>query len=695
MYFCFMGIKTIHKVSPEFQRRQIKTEFWKPSHPEFEYPEEFINWVNSVNKGWQHAITYEPLELYRLQAQQWLEDETTILDYYTEEDQEEWLRLEIQRCEENTLYFCNKYGWVKEDKADNGMLKYEAWEAQEVLLFLFDCGYSFMIGKARQIGFTTTMCLAGMKKVNLTKSYFIKFITHSQDKGIEIFRDKVKWTYNKLPDFLATDVKNWTDSVMSFEKKGERKGREEGAGQRFQVDAPSITAINGGSPSAVFVDEIGLFEIFGQMMNEARPALFKFNPETGKMTMQQQFIAWGTSGDMDKGGAVFELLFRDALSQWRERNFEHGIIPLFFNAFARRGVDKAFLEKERSTAMALKDTKEGEAAIVQYYQAYPITIDDMFIRKAKTLVPLTKIQERLSDIYGTEDLVEYGYFEPIMDISQPTPDLMTPYRIIGAKFIRSEVDHVSTSCCIIHHPPANETWKNRWYQGTDPINSESGHSKMSSAIWDSLTNTPSAVLFHRERKFKETYLQCMLMGLYYDQMRVGGVPELIENNIGDMYLDFQEVHGFKRKFIPNVALPEYMHTPGKWFGISNKTNTAPRIIAKLEDMIEAYGDRIDIPWFWEQLKTFVEKDLKGATGHRQSRYQAYDLRVDYDDVIFSIVFAYIAAISHARREPINIREEGGVKKITKRYIQNAETGWRKTLADVREDGTVVKIYKQN
>ncbi len=40
-----------------------------------------------------------------------------------------------------------------------------------------------------------------MKRVNLNKSYFIKFVTHSKDKGVEIFRDKVKWTYTKIPDY--------------------------------------------------------------------------------------------------------------------------------------------------------------------------------------------------------------------------------------------------------------------------------------------------------------------------------------------------------------------------------------------------------------------------------------------------------------------------------------------------------------
>jgi hypothetical protein len=672
----------------------ILSEQWMPNHPEFQYPKEFVQWIDSINSGWQHKTVYHPFDLYCRQAKYWLSDKSEITDFNNEEDQFDWLLAEIDRCNQNTLYFCNKYGYIKEDKSEKGMLKYKAWEAQEVLLFLFDCGYSMMIGKARQIGFTTTMCLAGMKRVNLNKSYFIKFVTHSKEKGIEIFRDKVKWAYTKIPDFLAQEVKNWTDQIMNFDKKGEKKGRDEGGGSRFQVDSPSIDAINGGSPSAVFIDEIGLFEIFGEMMREGRPALFKYNEETGKMTMQQQFIAWGTGGEMDKGGSVFESEYKMCLKQWKEKNYEYGVIPIFMNAYARRGVNDKHIANERKAYLALEGTKKGEVAKVQFHQHYPITVDDMFIRKSKTLVPIMKCNSRLNEIYGKDIPIEYGFFEPIMDYSMPTPDMITDFRIIGAKWVSSgQREDVSTSAVIIHHPPVNEIWKNRWYQGTDPINSETGHSMMCSAVWDSYTNTVSSVVFHRDRKFKYTYLQVLLQSLYYDQQNRGGIKELVENNIGDMHIDFQEIHGFKNKFTSNTQLPEYLQTHGgKWFGISNKTNTAPRIIAKAEEMLDAYGDRIDIPWLWEQLKTFVEKDLRSQNSHRQTRYQAADARYDYDDAIFAITFAYINAISHAKYEPENIKSEGLDKKVTVRYVQSKETNFRMKLARVdAKTGKVLKI----
>jgi hypothetical protein len=188
-------------------------------------------------------------------------------------------------------------------------------------------------------------------------------------------------------------------------------------------------------------------------------------------------------------------------------------------------------------------------------------------------------------------------------------------------------------------------------------------------------------------------LQVLLQSLYYDQQKRGGVKELVENNIGDMHVDFQEIHGFKTKFTANTQLPEYFHTyGGKWFGISNKANTAPRIIAKTEEMIDAYANNIDVPWIWEQLKTFVEKDLKTTTNHRQTRYQAADTRYDYDDAIFAITFAYINAQAHAKYEPENIKGESLDKHIITRYVQSAETNFRMKLARVdAKTGRILKI----
>lgn len=669
----------------------ITADQWKPQHDPLDYPIEFVKWIDSINSSWRNMIPYEPFDLYVKQAYQWLRQNDDILNYEDEEGQEDYAYQEYMRCQENTLYFANKYGYIKDGDLEDGETKYEAWKPQAIILFLADCGYNLLIGKARQIGFTTTLGLLADNRIIFRNSYFVKFITASDKKGKEIFRDKIRWAFGKVPVWFRDDVRNDASDQLSMETKG-LKGATDGKYSRIEVNAPVVDAINGGSPNLTLIDEVGLIEIFGQMMQEGRPTLFYFDVKKRRIVLRRQLIAWGTGGEMDKGGAVFEAEFKAAIENWRERNFKYAIIPLFFDAFAREGMTEQLYEQEK-TVYYSKRGVEQEISRVQFHQHYPITMDDMFLRKAKTIIPVSECNKHILRIYNlpAKDAPQFGYFEPVYEKSQPTPDGVLPYKLKGSIWVPtgSETDDRTTTV-IFKHPPHSEVWDYRYYQGTDPINSQTGHSKMSSAIWDAHENTFSSVVFWRTKMFKECYLQCLLQGLYYDQVEIGGVRELLESNIGDMYQDYQEQLGFGRRIVPNAALPIPLQTPsGKWFGINNRSNTATGIINRAIEMIDTYASNIFIPWFFVQLKTFVEKDLKGTDSLRQTRYQAADRKRDFDDVIFSCAFAYINAQSHARYEPIRVDKKES-KKTSVRYVQNRETNFRLKKAMVDNTGKVIK-----
>ena len=70
---------------------------------------------------------------------------------------------------------------------------------------------------------------------------------------------------------------------------------------------------------------------------------------------------------------------------------------------------------------------------------------------------------------------------------------------------------------------------------------------------------------------------------------------------------------------------------------------------------------------------------------------AADTRYDNDDAIFSITFAYINSVAHARYEPVNIKQADGVKTTYKRYMQSAETNYRMRLCLVDSSGKVLKM----
>lgn len=673
---------------------EIPTSDWYPTHRPLEYPKAFVAWVDSINKGWQNQIEYEPFEIYKKQANAWLKDEDEITDYEDEDEQEDFIIREYFRCRDNTLYFANKYGWLKEGDVDGGGVAYTAWKAQEMVYFLADCGYNIIIGKARQIGFTSSLGLLADKRINFNKSYFVKFITHTKDKGEEIFRDKIQWSFGRIPSWLRNDVHNYSATMISLKKKGENKGETSGANSMAEVVTPTVGAINGGQPNLVLIDEIGMIPIFTRMMKEGRPALFFYNPENGKMEMKRQLIAWGTGGEMDHGGAVFEAEFKAAHNAWFDRKFNYGVIPLFFDCYAREGMTKEIYEKEKEYYYSVTGA-EAEASKVQFHQHYPLTLDDMFLRKSTSIVPIEFINKQIVKInqLKEEDQPRYGYFEPIYDSTQPTDDEYVPFKIKGVQFVPTKgMDDERTTCVMFKHP--EKGWEYRYYQGTDPINSETGKSKMSSAIWDSWTNSPVCVINWRIREFKLVYLQCMLMGMFYD-METNTLKELVESNIGDMYVDFLERWGQGSRIAGNSDLPVFMQTPtSKWWGISNRTNTAGKITNKIIELIDLYSENIYILWFWLQCKTFVEKSLKSTNTVRQSRYQAADLKYDYDDVIFSVDFSYICSEAFSRYEPREI-STAIAKKKHRRYVQNRDTNWKLRLAEVDDNGKVLKYIGRN
>ena len=189
-------------------KKQIKTSEWKPSEEEaLNYPKDFVRWIDSINTGFANMIPYERFRLYVQQSEMWIAENTSYSDYSVMEEQLDFAREEKKRCTDNSLYFLNKYHLLKEGDIAGGGRRFKAWDCQEVVCYLFDCGYNILIGKPRQIGFTSTIGGLCEKRIIFHKSYFVKFITKSLQKGVEIFEDKIKFPLYHVPDWMRPTVK--------------------------------------------------------------------------------------------------------------------------------------------------------------------------------------------------------------------------------------------------------------------------------------------------------------------------------------------------------------------------------------------------------------------------------------------------------------------------------------------------------
>lgn len=627
--------------------KHITKDDWMPADKIY-HTDDFINWINSMNSGFQKMTRYIKFAMYCQQAEDWLNDGTSIEDYPTRDGRDAYRREEYRRCKENTLYCLDKYIVYSDVDSPGGTKQYVSAPVHKVLCYMIDCGYSIMAGKPRQIAATTTIGAIAVTKLICNKNFFIKMIAQDKEKVEEIFDDKIKFPFSELPEFLKPSVQNDRDNYLRLGVKTQ-KGSKGGLNSKLRVVAPTVSAINGGAPPLVLIDEAGYIRILGKMMKEARPTMFKKDDKTGKLTQSRQIVVWGTGGETDGGGKAYENEFMDILDKWNQGEHEVGIIPLFFDWTTRPGITKEYYLKEKVAYTVNGPDKEEK--MVQFRQAYPSIVDDMFLTSQKLLVSPDWINRQIERIRDTEHKFRpiKGYFEPVYDESEPQPEGSdVPYKIVGAKFIPLDdlVDDMKMATVeILSHP--ERSWEWRYVQGTDPIGADNGYSNMGSVIFDRYWKTPVAILNYRESDHKKVFLQCVLMGLYYGDREP--VKELVEGNLGTAYTDYKENKGFRKSLVYNTEVPHVFQGGGTTFGIDNRGMRNRTIISRLRECIASCGEKMYFMVIFSQTRVFVCT----YTDKGNETWGVKDKRSNQDDVLFGLVFAYICDETFAHRQPID------------------------------------------
>ena len=647
--------------------KDITVASWMPRSVT-EHTNEFYRWINSINAGFQSMEPYIKFQMYCQQSSDWIAQNDNINNYETIQEKKEYIWREFERCQQNTLYFADKYCLIKE--ADlNGDVSYIGKPVHKVMFYLFDCGYSFMMGKPRQIAATTTLGICATKKTIFTKNFFIKMIAQDREKVIEIYDDKIRFPMGELPDWMQPSVLNDRDNFLRLgSKKG--KGKSKGINSKLQVVAPSVSAINGGAPNLVLIDEAGYIGIIGKMMREARPTLFVYNPQTKKLEMKRQIIVWGTGGEMDKAGKAYQDEYQALIDSWNKHDFSKGMIPIFFDWTTRPGMTKEQYESEKKAY--LNDNADKEEALVQFRQAYPSIIEDMFLSSAKTIVSAGFINQNLERIRSNDKAgCDWGYLEPIFDYDRKADEADdVHYKVIGANFVHLEKGDPNASVQIFMRPKQN--WVNRYYQGTDPVMNDNGYSNMASAIWDNHYKTPAAIMNYRESNTKNVFLQTMLLGLYYDvesrHRAVRGVKELIESNIGKSYQDYKDSKGYYNSLVYMTELPHAFQGGGSVIGIDNRAIRNKFIINKIHELLMAYGHRIWIPVIYEQLRTFV----CSLTEAGNETWGVANKKKYHDDVLFAVVYSYICSLSYESLTPKELKSEQDHYKIEYKLVRGRD-----------------------
>lgn len=370
---------------------------------------------------------------------------------------------------------------------------------------------------------------------------------------------------------------------------------------------------------------------------------------------------------MDKGGKAYEEEYFRALTAWKNRDFTYGIIPIFFDWTTRPGITKEHYESERRAYTI--EGPEKESRRVQFRQHYPSIVEDMFLTSSKLLVGIDWINQNIEKIYNVEHRLrsKKGYFEPIFDTSKPSDENSdVPYAITGATFVAVDDGDPRASVTMFMEPQKN--WMHRYYMGTDPIMSDNGFSNMASAIFDAHYKTVSAFVDYRDSDHKYTFLQCMLLGIYYSAESSKSAKELVEANIGTAYTDYKEAKGFEDSLVWGTELPQAFHGGQNTYGIDNRGNRTRFIVSKMHEFFTVYGDRVYMTTPFVQLRTFVCTITKSGN----ESWGTVDPQKYHDDVLFAIVFAYICSLSYEHLTPFEIKSEMERYKTQQKLVRGKD-----------------------
>ena len=655
-----------------FSHEKIVKADWCPKSI-LPHSKEFVQWINILSSpdGFFRQPFYEPFHLYCKQAEQWLEESA---DVFTEDPKEYRMR-ELRRQKENTYYAADKYGYVKEESS-KGVSDYRAAYAHKVILFLLDCGYSMDISKARQVAFTTTICFWSVNKCNLNINTTIKYISENENKAIDTARDKVKYPFARLPEWQRGKINNDSERIFYWGTRKE-KGVISGQNSVFEVLAPSETAVASSTPTITFVDEEGQITNLNSLLSDIEATLFGYNPKTGLQEQLRQVVSWGTGGNINKHGAAFLARHMSLRKQWQENPYRMPVIPLFFNVWYRPGWNKEQQEEQRLIAYSIEGP-EKERKRIRFHQSYPETIEDVFMSGGDRLISSEIIKGQKDKTAGAEKAMRYGYFAPIYDMAKPAPEGSdVPYEIIGADFVQtSREDHRVTVQIFV--PP--QKWKWRFFKGTDPIHSNSGQSKFASSIWDRKLNTFAAILNMRTADYRDSFLQSMLMQMYYDAPDLDiETKELLEGNIGAAYREYMDNKNRGKMFVHESELPDIFQTAGLTVGIGldKKGMRARMLLSKLTELLTVYNANIFHLVVWVQLETYVPKITE-----RSESWGPLDKRFHNDDVLDACVYAYICAETYANKKMEEVDAET--------YVSKKKTKKKSFILVRNPDGTITQ-----
>ena len=655
----------------KWKDREVERTDWRGDDPE-EMDEAFYDFIDSHIPRFNNLMAYEPFFLYCEQARRWLEDERTLLDIPPAE-RFEWKQEELRRIAENKLYGLDKYATIKEDGFAGGRRNFKASAPHALVAFICDRGNHFDLVKGRQAAVTSMMMAIADLEMITMPSWTGVFMVHKKDgTGKTLFRDKHQSTLQHFPVWMVKEIdvsKGFSaeSTIIDFDPGDTKATKGMDISEFRLLSAEDSMAVNGRTPTRSLFDECQNIPNYQRLKGEIDPTLYQSNPATGKMELVRSLWAWGTGSSNNTGQGAFENDFKGVLEAWQGRQPTQGWVPLFFDWTCRPYMSRDFYEKQRLKYLR-GQTEESKGLTPQerlslFYAHYPSKPDDAFMSTHKTLVPMEiiiKQQQRISTLCDKADPCLSpirGRFIPIFDTAVTIPgDSYFEHPIIGVEWLPARADDLEAPVKMFMDRTRN--WKNRYFQGTDPIQNDGGFSRFSSAIWDtaavqvgegdnaSFLPTIACVLNYRSANPVDLFIQCALMGMYYANHGQKACKELVEINVGHRYADFKcsNIFNLRESLLTrHQLLPKYKTGEAKnVYGIDLKGGKGSRkemLYADIVDLLLANWHNIWYYDIWSQIRHIsVQSKPDGSVQWGTQNKNVYN-----DDMVYAMGYAELCS----------------------------------------------------
>lgn len=235
-------------------------------------------------------------------------------------------------------------------------------------------------GKSAKIGSLALSVISTLKSTNV-------ILTSKDDKtGQDLLRDKVKFTYYRLPEYLKhnTALDNRNELYL-----GDGKGL--GVDSRIVVRAPEPQALEGQGARLWVHDEAGKTKDLVSLLENSLPLL---NGEDG-FTRVGFPILIGVAGEFDKFGTDYIRIWEN----YQTYNFVRWFIPgwagmntdKFGNEDIEQAVEKIFTER-------ISKFKMSETSGADEVQRFPLTPEECFLSATDGVLPKKKITTQIKII---------------------------------------------------------------------------------------------------------------------------------------------------------------------------------------------------------------------------------------------------------------------------------------------------------